>query len=90
MDISGMNKAEVLAALYNASRQQGMGFLDPDGQKQMNVEQAKKELERTTYLDYLNGRVMKIDLSSDELRTALYNRDNGQNAAEDALSHLRK
>ncbi|GAG30986.1 unnamed protein product, partial [marine sediment metagenome] len=38
-----------------------------------------------TYFDYLKGRVMKINLSSDELRTALYDRDNGEGAAAQAL-----
>lgn len=30
MDISGLSKASVLAALYNAARPQGMGFLQYD------------------------------------------------------------
>jgi len=31
---------------------------------------------------------MKVDLSGDELETALYDRDNGQGAAEMALAEL--
>ena len=37
------------------------------------------------YFDYLKGRVMKVDLSGDELCVRLYDRDNGQGAAERAL-----
>lgn len=37
------------------------------------------------YFDYLKGRVMKIDIAPDEIDTRLYNRDNGRDAAEDAI-----
>jgi len=90
MSISKLDKAEVLAALYNASRPQGMGFLQADP-NDMAVEEARELLAQAgprPYFDYLKGRVMKIDLSSDELRTGLYNRDLGPNAAEEALAHL--
>lgn len=90
MDISGLDKAEVLATLYNNSRQQGMGFLDPRGQAELSPEEARQLLEQETRFDYLHGRVLKIDLSTDELWTALYNRDNGAGAAEAALAPLRK
>jgi hypothetical protein len=88
IDISKLNKAEVLAALYNNSRQQGIGCLNPDGQYQMTVEEAGNELKRGTYFDYLRGRVMKVDLSGDTLRTALYDRDNGHGAAAAALEDI--
>ena len=88
MNISDMNKAKVLAALYNNSKPQGMGFLHFDAQP-MTEEDAQKLLDSgQTYFDYLNGRVMKIDLSSDKLETWAYNRDNGENAAETVLANL--
>ncbi|MDD4476620.1 MAG: hypothetical protein PHY40_00480 [Patescibacteria group bacterium] len=83
-----MNKAKVLAALYNNSKPQGMGFLHFDAQP-MTEEEAQALLDSgQTYFDYLKGRVMKIDLSGDELETWLYNRDNGENAAETVLENL--
>ena len=87
INISGINKAAILAALYNNSRPQGLGFLHfkPD---EMTIENAEKLLEQQTYFDYLLGRVMKVDLSGDILRTWLYDRDNGQGAAEAAIKHL--
>ena len=87
INISGINKAAILAALYNNSRPQGLGFLHfkPD---EMTIEQAERLLEQQTYFDYLLGRVMKVDLSGDILRTWLYDRDNGQGAAEAAIQHL--
>ena len=90
MNIQGLNKAEVLATLYNASKVQGMGFLQDDG-KVMTTKDAEiilKERGGNTYFDYLKGKVMKIDVGQDELDTRLYNRDNGKDAAERALSKL--
>jgi hypothetical protein len=86
MNIQGLDKAAVLAALFNASRQQGMGFMDHRGATPMTVEDARKVLEVSgPYFDYLYGRVMKIDLDGDEMDTCLYDRDNGQGAAERAV-----
>ena len=86
MNIQGLDKAAVLAALFNASRQQGMGFMDKRGAKPMTVEDARKVLaEQGPYFDYLYGRVMKIGLDEDEMETRLYDRDNGQGAAERAV-----
>lgn len=91
MNIAGLDKAEVLAALYNGSRRRGMGFLQTRGAEGMTVEQAREELANNErlYFDYLHGRVMKISLRGDELNTALYNRDNGQGAAEAIIEALR-
>ncbi|WP_282369054.1 hypothetical protein [Pseudomonas sp. PS02290] len=88
MNISGLDKAEVLAALFNASRQQGMGFLDSRGDRDMSKERAAEILKITEDFDYLDGRVMKISLYRDEVETRLYDRDNGQGSAERAIAHL--
>ena len=87
--LTGLDKAAVLAALYNASKPQGMGFLHYDP-KPMTREEAAVLLEQTAYFDYLKGRVMKVDLSGDELDTWGYDRDNGQGAAERAIAELSK
>lgn len=90
MDISKLDKAEVLAALYNRARSQGMGLLHYTPED-MTVEEARlllKEQGERPYFDYVQGRVMKVRLYGDELQTALYNRDNGLNAAENALANL--
>lgn len=85
INLEGMDKAVVLAALYNASKPQGMGFMQYDPAP-MTVEQARQLLERCTYFDYLKGRVMKIDLSGDVLETWGYDRDNGDGAAQRAIN----
>lgn len=48
--IKGLDKAAVLAALYNASRPQGMGFLQYDP-KPMTAEIAREHLSRSTDFD---------------------------------------
>jgi len=85
IDLKNKDKAEVLAKLYNASQPLGMGFLQADG-NDMTTEQARELLDAgQTYFDYLKGRVMKVDLSGDELDPWLYDRDNGLGAAAAAL-----
>jgi hypothetical protein len=88
MNIKGLNKAEVLAALYNNSKQQGLGFLHIRGQKPITADEAAELLKEYTSFDYLHGRVMKVELSGDNLSTLLYDRDNGEGAAERALAPL--
>ncbi len=88
--ISGLDKAEVLAALFNASHQQGLGLLHSSGASPMTVEDARQYTSSgdEQYYDYLRGRVMKVDLSGDQLWTALYDRDNGPGAAAAARAPL--
>lgn len=91
MNIADLSKAAVLAALYNASRPQGMGFLHYDSTP-MTEAQGQHLLDGGggAYFDYLKGRVMKISLAEDEVDTFLYNRENGPNAAENAVEALRR
>lgn len=96
VDIKGLDKAEVLAALHAGSRALGMGIFHERGG--LTVEECRAILagERGDvdygggmYFDYLRGRVMKVDLSGDEFSPRLYDRDNGAGAAERAISGLR-
>ena len=88
VDISNKDKAEVLVELYNNSHPQGLGFLQYSSSP-MTIDEARELLKRQTYFDYLAGRVMKISLETDEIYTWGYNRDNGDGAAERAISHCR-
>lgn len=87
MNIAGLDKAEVLAALYNGSRQQGMGFIHARGALEMTTEQAREEIANNNqmYFDYLHGRVMKISLRGDELQTALYNETMAREPQKESL-----
>lgn len=91
MNIANYDKAEVLAALYNNAKVQGLGFLQAES-GDMTKDEAAKILEEShdKYFDYLKGRVMKISLAKDEVETWLYNRDNGNYAAERVIGALAK
>jgi len=86
ISIKGLDKAAVLLALYNRAKPQGMGFFQSSPEP-MKIEEARKILEEAGdgSFDYLDGRVMKVDIAGDELEPRLYDRDNGGNAAESAL-----
>ncbi len=90
IDITGLDPAEVLAALFNASKTQGIAalFYTPDN---MTVESARELMSKSTYFDYVFGRVMKleINLESTEIDTRLYDRDNGDCAAFDVINELK-
>lgn len=90
ISIKGMDKAEVLARLYNCAICQGMGFLhfDPKPMTKAAAQEIVAECEKNNswYFDYLKGRVMKVDIGKDEFDERLYDRDNGFGAAEDALT----
>lgn len=101
VSIKGLNKADVLAALYNASKPQGAGFMDFDPHLMAREEAAELlsqeaeglQLPYRLYFDYVKGRVMKIefgfgDANSDVLTTRLYDRDNGPGAAARAIEDL--
>jgi hypothetical protein len=91
ISIAGLDKAAVLAALYNRARPQGMGFLHYDPNP-MSVEDAQTILnarEGVLYFDYLMGRVMKVDLSSDTFDPWGFDRDNGSGAAQSVIDALR-
>lgn len=89
INIKGLDKAQLLLELYNHSHQQGMGMLQPS--RNLTIEDARKLLEQTTSFDYLYGKVMKVDLSSDEeFEEWLYDRDNGQGMAKKIVDDMKK
>lgn len=87
VNISGLDKAAVLAVLFNASTPSGMGFLQAQhGPSVMTIEDAKKVIGNgggehgpLTGLgfDYLFGRPLKVNLTKDEFDPWGFDRDNG-------------
>lgn len=89
VDISGLDKAAVLATLFNASAPGGMGFLQAGfGPSIMTVEDAQQVIDAggtdepgfnrgNLSFDYLFGRPLKVDLNGDELHPWGFDRDNG-------------
>lgn len=89
VDTKGLKKSAVLAALYNDSKPQGLGVLHFNPAP-MTEEEAEDLLKTSTHFDYLKGRVMKVDLSNDDsFEEWLYDRDNGNGAAQRAINKLR-
>lgn len=92
IDITGLDKGSVLAALYNRGKAQGLGIMAnfahvaKNGAGIMTAEQANELIAKQgAYFDYLNGRVMKVSVEHDVMDVWLYDRDNGQGAALSAL-----
>lgn len=99
VDISGLSKAAVLAALFNASSPGGMGFLQSGaGPRVMDVEYAERlisdmnaEMPEELYFDYLYGRVLKVDLTDGSSFDPWgFDRDNGQGSAQRVIDILRQ
>lgn len=97
VDIRGLDKAEVVLALWNASQMQGMSFLGYHGE--MSLEQIRADIEErkhkdfegndSIYFDYLNGKVMKVDVGQDEFDPRLFDCDCGEGTAQRAIDNLR-
>ena len=91
IDIKNLNKAEVLKALYDNSHVQGMGWMQTVPEGVVTISHCEKILEQQTYIDYLYGRVIKVDLSGDAFDERLYDLDcGGEGAAWCAIQNLRK
>lgn len=88
MNIKHLSKPKVLAALFNAARPQGMSYLAYKPGHIMTEEEAAEILQKKTYFDYLEGKVLKVSLAGDDLCTDLYDRDNGHNAALNAINTI--
>lgn len=97
LTITELNAPSVVAALYNKSSRQGLGMFMPEGVA-MSEEAAKEELRghdfyinRGAYFDYLNGRVMKVEIVIGQaLDFRLYDRDNGPGAGARAVKAIGK
>ena len=88
MDIAGLDKAELLRRLYNHAKPMGMGMLHADS-AEMTREEAAGLLLHGSYFDYVKGRPLKVKLMGEDLSTGLYNRDQGDGAAERIIQGMR-
>lgn len=104
IDITGLDKAAVLAALFNASAPQGFGFLQAgNGPQVMSLEDAQVMIdlapapmipgmtdERALEYDYVLGRPLKVSLGGDEFNPWGFDRDNGgPGSAQKVIDRLR-
>ena len=84
----GLDKAEVLLALWKGSHAQGLSFLGIIDAGVLDIEKAKAH--GRLYFDYLNGHVIKCDITDDEFDPRLYDRDCGEGRAEEVIKALRE
>ena len=94
VNIKGLDKAEVLLALWKGSHAQGMSFLGMMGGG-LTLEKAKEEVNELKennyplYFDYVMGHVIKCDITGDEFDPRLYDRDCGEGRAAEVIEALR-
>ena len=102
IDIKGLDKAEVLYSLYHNSHAQGMSFLGlPQTKEGFTLDRAKEIIKERgydpegenrpccLYFDYVEGHVIKCDITNDEFDEGLYDRDCGEGAAAKAIEYVR-
>lgn len=90
VDISGLDKAEVLYGLYNGSHCQGMSFMGAVDHYTLDDARADYEASPDKYFDYLHGHVLKVHLDGDTFDSWGYDRDCGEGAAQVVIDGLRK
>ena len=84
IDISKKDKAAVLKALYDFSKPIGLGILSFQSDK-MDIKTARRLVSSSTKYDYIGGRVIKVDISGNSFDPWLYDRDNGDGRAKEAI-----
>ena len=94
VNIKDLDKAGVLKALWEHSHTQGMSFLGLLGLKdgEFTIEHARELVSSnpSLYFDYVDGHVIKCNISGDEFDERLYDRDCGIGMAQKAIDRLRK
>jgi len=95
ISLEGLDRADVLAALYNRAKPQGLGGLHYEAEDmtrseaEIIIKESTESRFSSLYFDYVKGRVMKVDLSTSVLNPRLYDRDNGDGAALQVIVELR-
>lgn len=102
IDVRDIDRAELLAALYNATRPVGRGAMH-DLCRDMTVAEARVALEEQrqqqrglgrlgiiAYFDYLYGRPIKLDVEQDALDFYNYDDDAGAGTGKRVVEALRQ
>ncbi len=90
--IEGLTREQALCALFNAAKPQGLGKLHYRQEHHLDEVNAGLILCASSYIDYLEGRVIKTEfpIRAETLDCTLYDRDNGEGAAEQAIDRYRR
>jgi hypothetical protein len=99
IDITGLDKAAVLTALYDRARPRGIRGRLRYRAGSLSEEETQAILSRgrwdgrdwhgEAYIDLLHGRVVKMCLLGDAIGPLLYDRYNGEGAAAEVIDRLR-
>jgi hypothetical protein len=95
IDITGLDKAELLAALYNNAKPRGLGFIHANAST-MTKEKAKEYIAQkesngwSLNFDYLEGRALKIDITKDKIFIKQYDNYNGDGLAKQTIEEVSK
>ena len=89
INLQGITRSQALAALFNYAKPKGLGELTYKPNHRMDDFEAARILTQDTDIDYLEGRVIKVNFgkSIDSIDVDLYNRDNGKDAAQRAIAY---
>ena len=85
IDIKGLDKAKVLAALVNGGRPLGMGIFSAG---HLTEQEAAEMLAECKYIDYAMGVPIKADFSGDTFDPWGYDRDHGAGRAARVIRSL--
>lgn len=94
INVAGLDKAELLAALYNATYATGLGILDDMG-RDITVEEARADLSqlasegRPLLLDNYRGRTFRMSFDSNLIDSSHYDSIAGQGIAAEVVANLR-
>jgi hypothetical protein len=93
INIEGIDRASLIAELHNGTGPLGLGWLH--ARPPMTAEEVAEQLgerlqEKEIYLDYFNGRPLKVAIGETTMTTRLYDRDAGHGRAAEIVAALRK
>lgn len=99
IDITGLDKAAVLTALYDRAKPRGIRGRLQFRARSLSEDETQAILSRGTaaanwrgeaYIDRLHGRAIKMCLLGDAIGPLLYDHYNGEGAAAEVIDRLRK
>lgn len=102
MDVTGIDKAKLLAALYEETRPVGLGVLHdkggmtPEEAAEIIAHMAPRSAPMALHFDYVAGRPIKVSIVDNPdgtttlHRAYLFDRDAGRGACERAVEWARK
>lgn len=90
IDVRGIDKAALLAALHNNTRALGLGMLHDLG-RDITPDEVRKEMGHSPwrFVDYYHGRPIKVAIGDDEISPRLYDRDAGEGKLAMIVNELR-